>query len=116
MSLPTDEKLSTLTLNMTGVQKKYIVEIMDEKKSKTLRTNIIESDAVLSFPYLKEGKYHIRVTEDVNRNTIVDTGVLLAHRQPEKVKFLKLGKDDGPLEIKESSEITQDINLAELFK
>jgi hypothetical protein len=116
VSLPTDEKLSTLTLNMTGVQKKYIVEIMDEKKSKTLRTNIIESDAVLSFPYLKEGKYYIRVTEDVNRNTIVDTGVLLAHRQPEKVKFLKLGKDDGPLEIKESSEITQDINLAELFK
>jgi hypothetical protein len=116
VSLPTDEKLSTLTLNMTGVQQKYIVEIMDEKKSKALRTRIIDSDVALVFPYLKGGKYHIRVTEDVNRNTIVDTGSLLAHRQPEKVKFLKLAKNDNPLEIKESSEITQDVNLAELFK
>ncbi len=116
VSLPTDEKLSTLTLNMTGVGKKYIVEIMNEKKSDVLRSRIIESDAVLSFPYMKAGKYYIRVTEDVNRNTIVDTGSLLAHRQPEKVKFLKLAKDNDPLEIKESLEITQDVNLAELFK
>ena len=116
VSLPTDEKLSTLTLNMTGVGKKYIVEIMNEKKSNVLRSRIIESDTVLNFPYMKAGKYYIRVTEDVNRNTIVDTGSLLAHRQPEKVKFLKLAKDDEPLEIKESLEITQDVNLAELFK
>ena len=114
--LPTDEKLSTLTLNMTGVGKKYIVEIMNEKKSEVLRSRIIETDTVLDFPYMKAGKYYIRVTEDVNRNTIVDTGSLLQHRQPEKVMFLKLQKDDGLLEIKESTDISQDVNLAELFK
>ncbi len=116
VSLPTDEKLSTLTLNLTGVQKRYIVELMNEKKSQVLRTNIIDSDTALNFTYLKSGKYHIRVTEDVNRNTIVDTGSLLQHRQPEKVKFLKLAKDDEPLEVKEATEITQDVNLAELFQ
>ena len=116
VSLPTDEKLSTLTLNMTGVGKKYIVEIMNEKKSEVLRSRIIDTDTVLDFPYMKAGKYYIRVTEDVNRNTIVDTGSLLQHRQPEKVMFLKLQKDDGLLEIKESTDISQDVNLAELFK
>lgn len=116
VSLPTDEKLSTLTLNMAGVDRRYIVEIMNEKKSQVLRSEIIDSSAVLTFPYMKAGKYHIRVTQDVNRNTIVDTGSLLAHRQPEKVKFLKLAKKDDPLEIKENTDIVQDINLAELFK
>ena len=116
VSLPTDEKLSTLTLNLSGVEKKYIVELMNEKKSAVQRSYVIDSDTVLDFPYLKAGKYYIRITEDVNRNTIVDTGSLLQHRQPEKVKFLKLQKDDGLIEVKENTSLVHDINLAELFK
>ena len=116
VSLPTDDKLCLLTLNMIGVSKKYIVEIMDEKKAQTVRTKIIDSDSVLEFPYMKAGKYHIRITEDVNRNTIVDTGSLLMHRQPEKVIFLKFNENDDMLEIKESTDVTQDVNIAELFK
>ena len=116
VSLPNDDELSTFTLNLTGVNgNKYIVDLLDEKRSNVLRNYIIDSDAVLSFPYLKKGKYSIRITEDLNRNGIVDTGNLLAHRQPEKVKFL-MTKDSELFEIPERSEITQDLDLSAFFK
>ena len=103
-------------MNLTGVNgNKYIVDLLDERKSSVLRSYIIESDAVLKFPYLKNGKYAIRITEDLNRNGIVDTGNLLAHRQPEKVKFL-MTKDSDLFDIPERSEINQDLDLATFFK
>ena len=62
--LPTDEKLSTMNLNLTNVKNKYIVDLLNEKRSQILRSYIVEEDAVLKFPYLKAGKYSIRITED----------------------------------------------------
>lgn len=116
VSLPKDDGLSLFTLNLTGVQgNKYIVDFMNEQKSEILRSYIIESDSELRFPYLKKGKYAVRITEDLNRNGIVDTGNLLAHRQPEKVKFL-MTKDSDLFEIPERSEINQDLDLSEFFK
>jgi hypothetical protein len=113
-TLPVDEKLSTLNLVLSGVEQKYIVDLLNEKRDKVLRQYIIDSDRTLSFPYLDAGLYCIRITEDVNRNSIVDSGSLLEHRQPEKVKFFKV---DGEIlfKVMESAEIDQAINLAELF-
>ncbi len=115
VSLPNDDKLSSMETILTGVNKKYIVELLNEKRDRVLRTHIIDRDTTLSFPYIKEGKYSIRITEDGNRNSIVDTGSLLAHRQPEKVKFYEL---DGEkyIEIPAAVELSQEINIAELFK
>ena len=115
VSLPKDDKLSTLIFNMTGVRNKYIVDLLNEKRDKILRSYIIDSDTVLKFPYLKAGKYSIRITEDVNRNGIVDTGSLLEHRQPEKVKFYKLKDGSYVLTVKESTEMEQTIDLSSLF-
>ena len=116
VTLPTDDELSLFTLNLTGVNgNKYIVDLLDERKSKVLRSYVIDKDAVLSFPYLKAGKYSIRITEDLNRNGIVDTGNLLSHRQPEKVKFL-MTKDSELFEIPERCEINQDLDLVTFFK
>ncbi|HAY18729.1 MAG TPA: hypothetical protein DCY24_05985, partial [Rikenellaceae bacterium] len=116
VSLPKDDNLSQFTLNLTGVNgNKYIVELLDEKKSSILRSYVIESDSALIFPYLKTGKYSIRITEDLNRNGIVDSGNLLAHRQPEKVKFL-MTKDSELFDIPERSEINQDLDLTTFFK
>lgn len=115
VSLPMDEKLSTLHLIMEGVGQKYIVDLLNEKRNSILRTYIIDSDCTLDFPYLKQGVYSVRITEDINRNSIVDSGSLLEHRQPEKVKFLKID-DDTRFKIMESAEIDQNVNLAELFK
>ena len=116
VSLPKDEKLSSLTLNLTGVNNKYIIDLLNEKRDKVLRSYIIEADAVLLFPYLKEGKYSIRITEDLNRNGIVDTGNLLEHKQPEKVKFFKLRDGTFLITIKESTEMEQKIDVAKLFE
>lgn len=115
VTLPSDDNLSSFTLNVSGVNgNKYIVDLLDEKKSNVLRSYIIEDDAVLAFPYLKQGKYSIRITEDLNRNGIVDSGNLLAHRQPEKVKFL-MTKDSELFDIPERSEVSQDLDMASFF-
>ena len=113
--LPTDEKLSTLEAVMTGVDGKYIVDLMGEKRDKVLRSYVIDSDRTLSFPYLSEGKYCIRITEDSNRNSIVDSGSILGHKQPEKVRFYE---QDGNkfLDIPSGAELSQTINLSELFR
>lgn len=114
-SLPTDSKLSTLELSMTGVDKKYIVDLLDEKLNEPLRSYIIDKGQSLLFPYLSPGKYCIRITEDGNRNSMVDTGSVLEHRQPEKVKFYEI-EDEKFIDIPESSEIVQEIDIAALFK
>lgn len=116
VSLPNDDKLSTLTLDMCGVHNKYIVDLLNEKRDNVLRSYIIDSDRALVFPYLKAGKYSIRITEDLNRNGIVDTGVLLEHRQPEKVLFYRLQDGTFILDIPEMSEIEQKIDVTEMFR
>lgn len=113
--LPDDDKLSTLETVMSGVDRKYIVDLLSEKRDKVLRSYIIDSDATLMFPYLSEGSYCIRITEDRNRNSIVDSGSILEHRQPEKVKFYEV--DGGKfIRIPAGAEVSQKINLSEIFK
>ena len=114
VALPTDESLSVLNAQMTGVDRKYIVDLLDEKRTKVQRSFIIEEDCTLVFPYLKPGKYSLRITDDGNRNSIVDTGDLLQHRQPESVYFVKFGESDY-LDVMKSAEVDQTINIAELF-
>ena len=115
VSLPSDDKLSTLTTEITGVSGKIIVDLQDEKRNGVLRSYIIESDASLVFPYLKEGKYAIRITDDGNRNSIVDTGSLLEHRQPETVIYASFDNKDL-LDIPASSEVQQTIDVKTLFE
>ena len=81
-----------------------------------LRSYIIDTDQDLIFPYLKAGKYSVRITEDINRNGLVDTGIFLEHKQPEKVRFYKL--EDGTLliDVPEMVEIEQKIDVGERFR
>ncbi len=116
VSLPNDDKLSTMNLTLTNVNNKYIVDLLNEKRNSVLRSYIIDSDQVLVFPYLKAGKYSIRITEDLNRNGIVDTGILLEHKQPEKVRFYKLEDGTFLIDIPEMTELDQSIDIVEMFK
>lgn len=115
VTLPKDDKLSTLRLDLSGVSNKYIVDLLGEKRDKILRSFVVESDQVLTFPYLKAGKYSIRLIEDVNRNGRVDTGNYSERRQPEKVKFYKLRDGTYILTIPESAEMDQKIDVAKMF-
>ena len=114
--LPNDDKLSTLILKMKNVNNKYIVDLLDEKRKNIIRSFIIDKDQDLVFPYVKTGKYSIRITEDLNRNGLVDTGILLEHKQPEKVRFYKLEDGNVLVEIPEMVELEQNIDLGEIFK
>ncbi|MDE5891056.1 MAG: hypothetical protein K2H10_08595, partial [Bacteroidales bacterium] len=116
VSLPNDDKLSAMTLVLKDVHNKYIVDMLNEKRDKIIRSYIIDSDCSLSFPYLKAGKYSVRITEDLNRNGLVDTGDLLAHKQPEQVKFYRLSDGTFLIDIPEMMELEQEINIAELFR
>ena len=116
VSLPTDDKLSSISLVLSNVSKKYIIDLLNEKKDKVIRTFIIDKDQTLLFPYIKAGKYSIRFTEDVNRNGIVDTGNLLEHKQPEKVLFYTLADGNNLIDIPEMTELEQIIDVGEMFK
>ena len=116
VSLPNDDKLSTMILKMGNVDNKYIVDLLDEKRTKVLRSYIIDSPQDLVFPYLKAGKYSIRITEDLNRNGLVDTGILLEHKQPEKVRFYKLEDGTFLIDIPEMVELEQNIDVGEIFR
>ncbi len=114
-SLPNDEKLSSITLELSGVRHKYIVDLLNEKRDKVLRSFIVEKNGNVVFPYIKAGTYCIRVTQDLNRNNLVDTGVLLEHKQPEKVRFFKL-EDKFLIDVLEKADMIWKINLEEMFR
>ncbi len=92
------------------------MDLLNEKRDKVMRSYVVEKDAVLPFPYLKAGKYSIRITEDVNKNGVVDTGNLLEHKQPEKVLFYKLEDGTFIIDIPEMTELEQTVDVAEMFK
>ena len=115
VSLPKDDKLSMMSLALSNVHNKYIVDLLNEKRDKVIRSYIIDKDTTLPFPYLKAGKYSIRITEDINRNGLVDTGILLEHKQPEKVRYYKLADGTFLIDIPEMTELEQNIDLGEMF-
>ena len=115
VTLPNDEKLSSITFEMTKVRHRYIIDLLTEKRDKVIRSFIIENDQAVLFPYVKAGKYCVRITEDSNGNGLVDTGSILEHRQPEKVMFYKI-KDQFLLDIPERTEYVQKIDMEELFR
>ena len=114
VSLPSDETLSQLELELSGVDRRFIVDLLPEKRDRVLRSYIVDEDQVLVFPYLKTGRYSVRLTEDGNRNSIVDTGSLLDHRQPEAVVFLDFSGSKY-IDIPASSEVIQSVQIATLF-
>ena len=116
VTLPTDDKLSSIAVVLSNVNNKYIVDLLNEKRDKVIRSFIVDKDQTILFPYLKAGKYSIRFTEDKNRNGIVDTGNLLEHKQPEKVLFYTLADGNNLLDIPEMMELEQNIDVGEMFK
>jgi hypothetical protein len=116
VTLPTDENLSTMFLKLTNVNNKYIVDLLNEKRNQIIRSYVVDNEETLKFPYLRAGKYSIRITEDLNRNGLVDTGILLEHKQPEKVRFYKLEDGTFLIDIPEKTEIEQSVDVEEMFR
>ena len=115
ISLPTDENLSTLTLEMRNVDSRYIVELINPARSQVFRKYIVSDDCDLLFPYLSSGDYSVRITEDKNGNGIIDTGELLVRNQPEKVLLYKLEDGKDIIKIAERTELVQTVDIEFMF-
>lgn len=113
--LPSDQELSTLFVDCTNVEQTYIVELLNESESTVLRKYTIKEATKLEFPYLKPGKYCIRLTSDANDNNIVDSGSLFGHRQPEMVRFYELENEQRLIDVPATTEMTQSIDFKDLF-
>jgi len=111
VSLPSDDALSCLTVNIINVNAKLIVDLISANE--TVRSYTIRKDTKLIFPYLKEGDYSIRLSEDGNDNGLIDSGNILLHRQPERVLFYKINSDKV-IKIPKSAEIEQTIDYSKL--
>lgn len=115
VSLPQDEKLSKLTLNISGGTGFYIVELTNITRDKIFRSYKIARDTILEFPYLKADKYSVKIIEDINGNGLIDTGNLKRKKQPEKVRLFALPDGKTIITIPESVELLQDIDLKTIF-
>jgi len=115
ISLPTDDNLSSITFEMKNVDARYIVELVNPSRSQVFRKYIIDNDCDLLFPYLSAGDYSLRITEDKNKNGIIDTGDLLKRKQPEKVMLYSLDSGNDIINIAERTDLVQSIDLRKMF-
>ncbi|MDD3911041.1 MAG: hypothetical protein PHZ22_02475, partial [Bacteroidales bacterium] len=117
ITLPTDDKLSSITLEIKNTHGgKYLVEMVNEKRDKVYQKYTVHSDCSLIFPYLKTGNYSFRITEDKNGNGRLDIGSILEKKEPEKARLLKLSDGKSIIKVKESTDLTQEVNLDTIFK
>ena len=116
-SLPTDDRLSSITLEITGTDGvDYIVELVNEKRDKVYLKHQISSDCTLLFPYLNTGIYSFRITQDLNRNGKLDVGDIVKRIPPEKARLYKLADGKVIIDLKEQTDLTQSVDLKKLFE
>ena len=115
ISLPTNDDASSISIALTNVNARYIIELINDTRTTVYRTYIINDDTELLFPYLEKGKYSIRITEDKNSNGLFDSGDLLAKKRSEKVKLYTLPGGKTVINLNEKTDLMQEIDIAEMF-
>lgn len=81
------DEYGTLLLNLPGVEKTCIVELLDNS-GKVLRQQSVTPEGTADFYYLAPNtKYYIRMFNDRNGNKVWDTGVFEKGIQPEEVYY-----------------------------
>ncbi|MBR0313892.1 MAG: Ig-like domain-containing protein [Bacteroidales bacterium] len=116
-NLPTDDKLSSITLEISGTKGcRYIVELVTEKRDRVILKYEIAKDGELHFPYLNAGIYSFRITQDINRNGKLDVGDIIKKIPPEKARLLKMPDGKVIINLKEQTDLTQSVDLTKLFE
>jgi len=111
------DKYSSIKFVLTGIEpeQQVIVQLLDEKKNRVLREEIITADGTVLLDYLRAGKYTLRLIRDDNKNGIWDPAVYLEHRQPELAEFYTLPDGKEVIELPDNTDITQQVNIAGVF-
>ncbi len=116
-SLPTDDKLSSITLEISGTEgEEYIVELVNEKRDKVFLMHRINKDCTLLFPYLNAGNYSFRITQDLNHNGKLDVGDIVKRIPPEKARLYKLADGKSLIQLQQQTDLTQSVDLKKMFE
>jgi len=79
----------TFTFTAIDSARQYIVELIDEKKEKVFRRDILNNSiGKVAYKEFPGGKYSIRIIRDDNKNGIWDPGEVYKSTQPEPLVYL----------------------------
>lgn len=82
------ENYGNLSFNIsrTDTSKHYIVQLVNEKNN-IYRETAINTNTVVTYNTVSNGKYLVKIIEDINKNGTFDTGNVKRKEQPEKSWF-----------------------------
>ncbi|MFA6651546.1 MAG: Ig-like domain-containing protein [Bacteroidales bacterium] len=109
------DDFGSLTLNIQNVFTPVIIDLMNEGRTQVLRTHHVLADSTVMIPYLKAGKYALRITGDTNGNGLWDTGNVIQKRQAEKVRIFRFPGGGSLLELAEKMELTQTLDIEQVL-
>jgi len=93
------EKYGIMRINLTGVNKSAVVELLSEK-GVPVDTKTIKGNGTVEFSFVKPGKYKLRFIDDSNGNGKWDSGNYLKRIQPERVIYFTDEKTKGVINIR----------------
>ncbi|MBP7168957.1 MAG: Ig-like domain-containing protein [Bacteroidales bacterium] len=93
------EKYGILRINLTGVSKSAVVELLSEKGI-PVDARTIQGNGIVEFSFVKPGKYRLRFIDDSNSNGKWDSGSYLKRIQPERVIYFTDEKTKGVINIR----------------
>lgn len=93
------EDFGTLIIKPNGVNNGVVVELLNDKgKVVTSKSSI--GNKTITFTFVQPGKYRLRFIEDLNENSVWDSGNYLKRIQPERVFEFTEGKYKGEINIR----------------
>lgn len=112
LSYDDSDNYGDITFTFTGIDttKQYIVELIDEKKEKVYRKDVLDNAlAKVAYKEFPGGKYTLRIIRDDNKNGIWDPGEVYQLTQPESLIYL-----NKIFTIRANWEQNESFNLQEL--
>lgn len=88
-TLDENDRFGHLSFNfeLPDTTAQYIVELIDEKNTKTHHTTLLHSAQKIEYKNYLEGKYRVRIIYDQNKNGKWDPGSLNNKTQPERIWY-----------------------------
>lgn len=93
------EKYGVLKINLSGVNKSAVVELLSEKGA-PVDTKTIAGNGLVEFTFIKPGKYKLRFIDDANGNGKWDSGNYMKRIQPERIIYYSDEKTKGVINIR----------------
>lgn len=104
------EMSGIINLTLQGVTPNVVAHLLGGK-DEIIDQKTVESDGMISFTYVKPGKYKLRFIVDENLNGKWDTGLYLEGKQPERVIFYKDATNNQEIQVRANWEYDISFNL-----